>query len=172
MLNPIIYWGSAFFLIKIVKKGGSEFLQFHSFEIKETIMIKIAILYVRSNEDEHYTQTNPMSTQLDTLLKYCSEKNIAVLQKFGDIHHGTDFNRREFNRMLDYVEKYKEQINMILFTTRDRFSKDDAYQSNRMVAKLMSMEIEPRAILNPYFLEENTEEELKEWFEHFKKIYK
>lgn len=135
-------------------------------------MIKIAILYVRSNEDEHYTQTNSLSYQLETLQKYCSEKNIAILQKFGDIHNGTDFNRREFNRMLNYIEKHKENINMVLFTTRDRFSFDNAYESNRMVAKLMSMEIEPKALLNPYFLEENTEEELREQFEYFKKIYK
>ena len=62
--------------------GGRSFQNSFHLNIKQLKMIKIAILYVRSNEDEHYTQSNSMSSQIETLLKYCSEKNIAVLQKF------------------------------------------------------------------------------------------
>lgn len=132
--------------------------------------IKIAVLYVRSNEDEHYKQTNSTSNQYFILKEYCSKNDIAVLQTFEDIHSGEDFNRTGFNKMLSYVEKHKDSINMILFTTRDRFRSENAQENNKMVAHFMKMEIEPKALENPYFLDSNSDEEMKKWFNHYKNL--
>ena len=134
--------------------------------------MKKAVFYTRWWDDEQPRLGKlDISQQLHELELYCKQKNIHILQHFCDVHPGTDFDRPNYAKMMTYLEKNKDEVNQLLFTTRERFSYMNPAASNEMVGRLMAMEIEPRSLIDPYFLECNTPEEMQDFFDYYKTKY-
>ncbi len=109
--------------------------------------MKKGIIYVRVSTDE---QANGYSLdyQEERLIKACEFEKSQVLRVFREDFSAKDFNRPEFQKLLDYVKKHKEEVDFILFTRWDRFSRnsDEAY---RMIKVFKQMNVLVRSIEQP-----------------------
>ncbi|MES2277126.1 MAG: recombinase family protein [Bacteroidota bacterium] len=109
-----------------------------------------AILYIRVSTDEQADKGYSQRNQDEVLQKYCNQRNIAISQITYEDHSAKTFNRPEWKKMLVALKKAKGKpdVQLILFTKWDRFSRNtaDAYQ---MIGELRKMGIEPQAIEQP-----------------------
>lgn len=89
-----------------------------------------------------------LQIQEDNLKQYCLNHNILITKVFKEDHSAKNFNRPEFKEFLQFAKKNKSQIDYLLFTTWDRFSRNiqDAYQ---MIDQLSKLGIQPMAIQQP-----------------------
>lgn len=89
-----------------------------------------------------------LDVQSDALLKYCQRNDIDVVYTFNEDHSAKDFNRPAFRKFLDYAKKNRGNIDLLLFTSWDRFSRNimDAYM---MIDQLKKYGILPFAIEQP-----------------------
>lgn len=131
---------------------------------------KTAVLYARSTSFEISSSSYPVGYQLEELRNYCKESDISVLVHFYDVQHGDSTQRPEYAKMMRFLEKNQAKINMVIFLTKCRFRNvvPNATESNIEIRKMMCMEIEPRAVRDPYFLPGTTEEEMQVLFDEFK----
>lgn len=109
--------------------------------------MKRAVLMARVSSDEQALGYS-LGIQEDNLKQYCQNNNIAVVSTFREDHSAKNFDRPEFQTFLTSAKKNKGQIDYLLFTTWDRFSRNiqDAYQ---MIDILKKLGIQPMAIQQP-----------------------
>lgn len=83
-----------------------------------------ALLYCRTVQLDN--SQSSIKSQESALKCYCKEMNIEVMKVFVDISASSNFNRPGYLSMLDYLDNTntRGQIDVILFTTWDRFSND------------------------------------------------
>jgi site-specific DNA recombinase len=89
-----------------------------------------------------------LRVQEDNISDYCQRNDILVVHVFREDHSAKNFNRPEFQEFLKFAKKSKGNIDLLLFTTWDRFSRNiqDAYF---MISKLEKLGIVPMAIQQP-----------------------
>ncbi|MFM2224251.1 MAG: hypothetical protein RJA07_453 [Bacteroidota bacterium] len=111
-------------------------------------MSKKAILYVRVSTDEQAEKGFSLAHQDERLRKHCEQNNIEVVDFYREDHSAKTFDRPAFTKLLEFGKKHKGQINLLLFTKWDRFSRNagDAYG---MINQLTKLGIEPQAIEQP-----------------------
>ena len=109
-----------------------------------------AVLYIRVSTDEQADKGYSQRNQDEVLQKYCNQRGVSISQIIYEDHSAKTFNRPEWKKMLAALKKAKgkSDIQLILFTKWDRFSRNtaDAYQ---MIGELRKMGIEPQAIEQP-----------------------
>lgn len=110
--------------------------------------MKVADLYIRVSTDEQADKGYSQRNQEEMLQKYCAIKQITVRNVIYEDHSAKSFNRPEWTKFLSGLKKRKNQIDLILFTKWDRFSRNagDAYQ---MINILRKLNVEPQAIEQP-----------------------
>lgn len=110
--------------------------------------MKIADLYVRVSTDEQADVGYSQRYQEEILRKYCEKEDIAIRHVIYEDHSAKTFNRPEWLKFLMNLRKHKRQIDYVLFTKWDRFSRNagDAYQ---MINLLRKLGVEPQAIEQP-----------------------
>jgi site-specific DNA recombinase len=87
--------------------------------------INAALTYARVSTDEQAEMGFSLPHQKVALEQYCKFKDIKVLRHFEENGaSGKDFNRPEFNKLMEYVKKEYKNIDAIIFTRWDRFSRD------------------------------------------------
>lgn len=108
----------------------------------------IADLYVRVSTDEQADKGYSQRNQEEMLRKYCDNHSIEIRNIIYEDHSAKSFNRPEWKKLLQNLKKNKNQIDLILFTKWDRFSRNagDAYQ---MINQLRDLNTEPQAIEQP-----------------------
>ncbi len=86
-----------------------------------------------------------LGVQSDALENYCLRNDIEIVYSFKEDHSAKDFKRPAFNVFLDYLKKNKGQVDLLLFTSWDRFSRNamDAYH---MIDKLGKLGIQTQSI--------------------------
>ena len=89
-----------------------------------------------------------LDVQSEALRKYCHRNEIDVVYTFIEDHSAKDFNRPAFKKFLDYAKRNRGKIDLLLFTSWDRFSRNimDAYM---MIDQLKKYGILPFAIEQP-----------------------
>ena len=89
-----------------------------------------------------------LDIQEEALRAYCSREGFLVSTLFREDHSAKDFNRPEWSKMMAYLKKHRRDVNLLLVTSWDRFSRNltDALIELR---KLHEMGIEVRAIEQP-----------------------
>ena len=109
---------------------------------------KRAILYIRVSTDEQAEKGHSLHHQEDRLRNHCAINGIEVVALFKEDYSAKTFERPEFNRLLDFLKKNKEQVDLLLFLKWDRFSRN-APEAYNMINTLHKHKVEPQAIEQP-----------------------
>jgi site-specific DNA recombinase len=106
-----------------------------------------AILYIRVSTDEQ-ANGNSLAYQDERLRKYCELNNIEVVALYSEDHSAKTFERPSFKKLLAYIKKNRNNVDLLLFLKWDRFSRNaaDAYM---MINQLNRYNVEPQAIEQP-----------------------
>ncbi len=109
--------------------------------------IKKAALMSRVSSDEQ-ARGYSLGVQKENLLSYCKRKELEVVYEFKEDHSAKNFDRPAFNEFLKYISKNKNKIDILLFTSWDRFSRNlmDAFN---MIDKLKRSGVTVLAIEQP-----------------------
>ncbi len=108
----------------------------------------ISDLYIRVSTDEQADKGYSQRNQEEMLRKYCVNQSIEIRNVIYEDHSAKSFNRPEWKNLIQTLKKRKNNVNLILFTKWDRFSRNagDAYQ---MINVLRGLGVEPQAIEQP-----------------------
>jgi len=95
--------------------------------------MKNVIIYTRVSTDEQAKSGYSLTHQKCVLETYCKHHNLNVLGHYQDDYSAKDFERPEFNKLLNYCRLNKKIIDLLLFTRWDRFSRNttDSYNMLR-----------------------------------------
>jgi len=105
-------------------------------------------LYIRVSTDEQADRGYSQRDQEERLRKYCDHSQLTIRRVIYEDHSAKTFERPEWKKLLLDLKRHKGQIDLILFTKWDRFSRnaEDAYQ---MINTLRKVGVEPQAIEQP-----------------------
>lgn len=108
-----------------------------------------AVIYTRvsgKKQEDGYS----LDRQLRECTEYANKNEHVVLGCFGGRFESaqTDVERKEFNKMLDFVRKSKEKISWILVLSSDRFSRTGP-NAIYLAEQLRSMDVQILSILQP-----------------------
>ncbi|MBI1838679.1 MAG: recombinase family protein [Flavobacteriia bacterium] len=106
------------------------------------------ILYIRVSTDEQADKGYSQRHQEEILSKYALMKEYNIIAIFKEDHSAKSFIRPEFTKIIGILKKKNHEINLLLFTKWDRFSRNagDAYA---MINKLNKFGVEPQAMEQP-----------------------
>jgi len=109
--------------------------------------MKIADLYIRVSTDEQADKGYSQRSQEEVLRRYCELNKISIRKTVFEDHSAKTFNRPEWQNLLVSLKKKRGQIDLVLFTKWDRFSRNapDAYQ---MIIRLKCLVLSPRPSSN------------------------
>jgi site-specific DNA recombinase len=86
-----------------------------------------ALIYTRVSSKEQADTGHSLETQLNACEQQAARKGYEVLQRFGGSYESAKGDeRKEFQKMLDYIKKHKNKISTIIVYTFDRFSRSGA----------------------------------------------
>jgi site-specific DNA recombinase len=110
--------------------------------------MKIADLYIRVSTDEQADKGYSQRSHEEVLRRYCEINHITIRKAIFEDHSAKTFMRPQWQNMLANLKKYRNKIDLVLFTKWDRFSRNapDAYQ---MINILKNLGVEPQAIEQP-----------------------
>ena len=110
--------------------------------------MKTADLYIRVSTDEQADKGYSQRNQEEVLRRYCEVNSIRVRDVIFEDHSAKNFSRPKWQALLANLKKKRGQIDLILFTKWDRFSRNapDAYQ---MIGTLRKLDVEPQAVEQP-----------------------
>jgi DNA invertase Pin-like site-specific DNA recombinase len=106
--------------------------------------MKKAVLYVRVSTDEQAKLGYSLGHQEAVLSKFCEFKGYHVVTIYKEDHSAKNFDRPEFKKLLQYCKSNKRDVDYILVTKWDRFSRNqrDALQE---IKRFSDMDIEINA---------------------------
>lgn len=105
--------------------------------------MKRAVIYIRVSSDEQATGYS-LSDQEERVRKYCSFNGMDVTAVFSDDHSAKNFNRPQWNKLLDYCKGHKRDLDYVLVVKWDRFGRNTT-ESYIMIDKLWEWGIEVNA---------------------------
>lgn len=86
---------------------------------------KTAIIYTRVSTDEQAEHGYSLAHQKDLLYKECARRGLQVVAHFQDDGcSAKNFNRPQFQLLLEYLRKHKKQVQYLFVTKWCRFSRD------------------------------------------------
>jgi site-specific DNA recombinase len=106
------------------------------------------IIYVRVSTDEQANTGYSLEYQEERLLKACEYERSQVLRVFREDYSAKDFNRPEFHKLMEYVKSNKSEVEFILFTRWDRFSRNSE-EAYRMIRLFKNLNVEVRSLEQP-----------------------
>ena len=109
--------------------------------------MKRAVIMCRVSSDEQ-AKGYSLDIQNESLTKYCQSNNIQVVKHYREDHSAKDFNRPEFKKFMDFAKKNKGQVDLLLITSWDRFSRN-LTDALIVLRKLERLGIEVQAIQQP-----------------------
>ena len=109
--------------------------------------MKNAVIMCRVSSDEQ-AKGYSLDIQFEQLTKYCDKNNISVVKHYREDHSAKNFNRPQFQNFLQFVKKNKGEVNLLLITSWDRFSRN-LTDSLVMLRTLDKMGIQVQAIEQP-----------------------
>lgn len=112
--------------------------------------MKKAILYLRVRTDDEAARKNGWAEQNKILRRYCTANGIEIVKTFRENYSAATFDRPEFKRSYQYLKRNRSGVNLILFRSMDRFSRN-FMQCVAITEQLKQIGVEVQAV------EENTE---------------
>lgn len=106
------------------------------------------ILYCRVNTDEKTVNGFSLNNQKATLKKYCDNKNYNIVKHYEEVCPGLNFDRPEWNNLIDCVNNKKNSIDIILITDWSRLSRN-VEKTIAEVSKLSEIGIAVNSIEQP-----------------------
>ncbi|MES2516090.1 MAG: recombinase family protein, partial [Bacteroidota bacterium] len=85
---------------------------------------KKVIFYTRVSTDEQKEHGFSLQEQLVQLKRYCKSNNNQFIGHFQDDCSAKSFDRPEYKRLLNLIEKKEIAVDCILVTKSDRFSRN------------------------------------------------
>ncbi len=110
-------------------------------------MIRKAALMARVSSDEQ-AKGYSLDVQLDSLTKYCERNTLAITKVFKEDYSAKTFDRPAFKEFITYLKKNKGTIDVLLFTSWDRFSRNTA-EAYMMISELKKLGVQAQAIEQP-----------------------
>lgn len=104
-----------------------------------------SIIYTRVSTDEQATG-HSLGYQEDRLRKYCAEKNIEIAEHFQDDYSAKTFNRPAYKEMIRYIRRHRGQIDQVLVTKWDRFTRAEYPETGRALGTLQDLGVKLIAI--------------------------
>lgn len=108
---------------------------------------KRAILYRRVSTTDQKIHGNSLNAQRSSLRHFCNKELIIVLKEFQEDYSAKNFDRPEFNRLMEYAKKNKSKIDYLLIVNWDRFSRN-AYEALGIINDFKKLDIEINCIEN------------------------
>ncbi len=111
--------------------------------------MKNVVLYTRVSTDEQAEKGFSLRHQKEHLENYCQQKGYRIMNYFQEDYSAKNFSARPaFQKLLRYFKSNKRNIDTLLFTRWDRFSRniEAAY---RMIRQFKEMGIEVNSIEQP-----------------------
>ena len=109
---------------------------------------KRAILYRRVSTTDQRIHGNSLDAQRDSLRKFCLTNGVEIIKEFQEDHSAKDFeNRPVFQELLRFVKLRKNEIDLLLVTQFDRFSRNLMLSLGK-INELRECKIEVNAIHN------------------------
>lgn len=85
---------------------------------------KVAVIYTRVSTKEQAETNQSLETQLERCKLYAERYGYEVVQTFGGTYESAKSDeRKEFQKMLDFVKRSKHKIGYIIVYSHDRFSR-------------------------------------------------
>lgn len=85
--------------------------------------MKKAVIMCRVSSDEQ-AKGYSLDVQLEQLTRYCERNNLLIIKQYKEDHSAKNFNRPEFQDFLHFVKKNKGEVDVLLVTSWDRFSRN------------------------------------------------
>ncbi len=89
-----------------------------------------------------------LDVQSDSLENYCSRNDVEMVYSFREDHSAKNFDRPAFKEFLCWLNKNKGEVDLLLFTSWDRFSRN-AYDAYRMIDELRKLGVQAQSIEQP-----------------------
>ncbi len=89
-----------------------------------------------------------LDVQLESLTRHCIREDIDIVKHYKEDHSAKNFNRPEFKKFLEFAKNNKGEVDMLLITSWDRFSRN-LTDSLIMLRRLKEMGIDVHAIEQP-----------------------
>jgi DNA invertase Pin-like site-specific DNA recombinase len=84
--------------------------------------MKNVIIYSRVARPDNANEKLAEQTQL--LTKYCKNRELNIVQEYSEVASGSSFDRKEFTKLLGFIKSNKGQIDTLLITNWDRFTRN------------------------------------------------
>lgn len=92
---------------------------------------RTAILMVRVSSDEQ-AKGYSLDIQETSIKKWCADHDVEILKIFREDHSAKDFNRPKWKELKAFAKTNHKQIDMLLVTTWDRFSRNTTDAFNEL----------------------------------------
>lgn len=108
-----------------------------------------AVIYCRVSSDEQAKGTS-LDFQEASLTEYCRRNNIKIAHKpFREDYSAKTFSKRpEIKKMMNFLKAHKNEVDVVLFYTWDRYSRSLEYALTN-IRQLKKLDIEVNSIVNP-----------------------
>jgi site-specific DNA recombinase len=107
---------------------------------------KKAILYARVANIDTSQKPDRLKFQIDALMVYCQDHNIKIVDTYSEVASGSNFERKEFQKLLLAIKTGQLKADLLLFTKWDRFTRDILFSGKKMVKELEALGIKPQAV--------------------------
>ena len=101
----------------ILDNGYYDYDEKSVYSVKK-IDVKMNVIYSRVST---YKQKNDLKTQTKNIEKYCKTNSINISSVYSEISGGLDFDRKQFNLMLDEIFNYK--VATVYISNKDRLTR-------------------------------------------------
>ncbi len=85
---------------------------------------KKAILYRRVSTTDQKVHGNSLNAQKNSLKEFCLKNGIIIKKEFEEDFSAKNFNRPVIKELLEYAKNHKNEIDYLLLTSWDRFSRN------------------------------------------------
>ena len=109
------------------------------------MIMKKAAIMCRVSSDEQ-AKGYSLDDQLERLQRYCEKENIEIVYSFKEDYSAKSFNRPAWKEWMEYVKRNHKDLDLLLFTTWDRFARDIAGAYTVMDELTKKYKIQPQAI--------------------------
>lgn len=117
------------------------------------------IIYTRVSTDEQADRGFSLAHQKEVLERYCSVKNIRVVKHYQEDYSAKTFARPAWKEMETFVAANRMDLDMVLFTKWDRFSRN-ATEAYQVLARFRKYGVTINSVEQPLDLEESPEAKL------------
>ena len=82
------------------------------------------IIYTRVSTDEQANNGHGRDYQMEVLKRFCKANNHEIINEYLEDHSAKNFNRPEWKKLETFVKANRKQVDKIIFTKWDRFSRN------------------------------------------------